>query len=86
MSTSTLLPLRHFTSWLAMGERGLSSEFIVLHLTGTPMNSRRWGVRYPLDPADFRRCQLLLKAVPLAELSFSSMRTASPGPGGNRHC
>lgn len=78
-STATI-PLSHFTTWLACGERGLSSEAIVAHLTGQPIGSRYWWARraHPHDPADFRRCQLLLNAVPLARLMFPTMRTASP--------
>lgn len=71
-----LLQLSYFTTWLARGERGLSSEAIVSHLTGEVGRYSR--PHHPLDPADFRRCQLLLKSHPLAELVFPQMRTASP--------
>lgn len=78
-TTDAKIPLHHFTGWLAMGERGLSSEAIVQHLTGTPISGYHWGAgRHPRDPADFRRCQLLLDAVPLAKLAFPAMRSASP--------
>ena len=50
------------TMWLAVGERGLSSEAIAL----TTMGLEPTGFRasWPLDPADLRRCLLLLEAVP----------------------
>ena len=50
------------TMWLAIGERGLSSEAIALTtLDLEPSSYRAW---WPLDPADLRRCLLLLEAVP----------------------
>jgi hypothetical protein len=69
------LPFSVFKSWLAMGERGISSETIVGHLTGVHF-ARHQGE--PLDPSDFRRCEMLLRAVPLARLEFAAMKTASP--------
>lgn len=50
------------TMWLAVGERGLSSEAIAL----TTLGLRPTGLRasWPLDPDDLRRCLLLLEAVP----------------------
>jgi hypothetical protein len=77
--TTATIPIEHFTMWLAHGERGLSSEAIVAHLTGVPVG-RQQG-RYPdhpYDPDDFRRCELLLRSYPLARLTFPSMRSASP--------
>jgi hypothetical protein len=76
MTTTALLPLTWFTNWLAFGERGLSSEAIVTHLTGSAIS--RWGHGdHPHDPADFRRCVLLLEAVPVAGLTFPTMRDVS---------
>lgn len=79
-AATTPLPLTVFTNWLAFGERGLSSEAIVSHLTGQRLGGRFHDrcVHYPHDPDDFRRCQLLLEAVPLAGLLFPAMQTASP--------
>ena len=50
------------TMWLAVGERGLSSEAIAL----TTLGLRPTGLRasWPHDPADLRRCLLLLEKVP----------------------
>jgi hypothetical protein len=76
-STATI-PLDHFKTWLAFGERGISSEAIVFKLTGYSVGGSRWSSTYPRDPADFRRCQLLLNAVPLARLCLPAMRSVSP--------
>ncbi len=48
--------------WLAVGERGLSSGAIAL----TALGVRPTGLRamWPNDPADLRRCLLLLEEVP----------------------
>ena len=48
--------------WLAVGERGLSSEAIAL----TALGVRPAGLRsmWPSDPDDLRRCLLLLEMVP----------------------
>jgi hypothetical protein len=73
------LPIALFTHWLNCGERGISSEAIVSHLTGVPVGHSHWrGDDHPVDPDDFRRCQLLLAAVPLTRLTFGAMRTRSP--------
>ena len=49
-------------TWLAVGERGLSSEAMAL----TALGERPTGFRasWPLDPADLRRCLLLLEEAP----------------------
>lgn len=79
MSADTVtLPLDNFNGWLAHGERGISSEAIVSQLTGVPISQWRTSSDYPHDPADFRRCQLLLNAVPMARLMFPQMRSRSP--------
>ncbi len=52
----------NMTMWLATGERGLSSEAIALTTLGLRPTGRR--ASWPLDPADLRRCLLLLEAVP----------------------
>lgn len=72
------LPLSLFTRWLASGERGVSSEAIVSHLTGEPVGRYRIGDDYPFDPSDFRRCEVLLRHVPLARLTFPAMASRSP--------
>lgn len=71
------LPIETFTMWLAQGERGISSETIVSRLTGIPLNQFSTH-NYPHDPDDFRRCELLLRAVPLARLHLPAMEDVSP--------
>ena len=50
------------TMWLAVGERGISSNAIALTTLGLRPTGHDAG--WPLDPADLRRCLLLLEAVP----------------------
>lgn len=53
---------REIILWFATGERGLSSEAIALaSLLGEARRSE-----HPHDPADLRRCLLLLKRAPRA--------------------
>ena len=63
--------------WLAGGQRGISSNSIVQHLTGIPA-TQGWGIDTPHDPADFDRCLQLLEAVPMLRLLMPRMATASP--------
>lgn len=57
--------LRHpgLTDWLLTGERGISSNTIVTRLVGIDVERDHWGGE-PSDPADFRRCERLLREVP----------------------
>lgn len=76
---SALVPIEHFTMWLATGERGVSSETIASHLTGVPISSSRYKLRsHPYDPDDFRRCELLLRAVPTAREHLNAVGEISP--------
>ncbi len=63
--------------WLAGGERGVSSNTIVEHLTGWPANGR-WGRSHPYDPADLDRCLQLLRDVPLLRPALPYMASCSP--------
>lgn len=65
--------------WLGHGERGLSSESIVQHLTGFPALGRNWTITEPSDSDDLRRCRLLLESVPDLGGRFSEMASASGG-------
>ena len=56
--------------WLANGETGASSETMVFTVLDKP---RRWGVSYPLDPADFNRCLKLVKRVPEIKQHFDKI-------------
>jgi hypothetical protein len=62
--------------WYATGERGLSSECIARVMTGRP-GGDRFSVRgsHPVDPADLRRCLLLLDRLPPG--SIERMRAVS---------
>lgn len=64
------------TRWLASGERGNSSETIFTHLTGVDAN-RGSRNSHPYDPADLRRCRLLLEQVPELVPLFHKMSTVS---------
>lgn len=66
--------------WLGSGERGMSSEAMFSHLLGVEIEGRE-GQRltaHPLDPADLRRCRLLLEAVPHLNKDLSRMAELSP--------
>lgn len=78
---SALVSIEHFNEWLATGNRGISSEMIATHLTGVPILPNRWSKRYdnhPHDPSDFRRCEILLRAVPEAREHLNAVGEISP--------
>jgi hypothetical protein len=67
--------------WLKNGEQGISSKAIFQITTGLPMlNGPFSNISYsnPSDPSDFRRCRLLLEAVPECRKKFKEMRFVSP--------
>ncbi|GAB7082343.1 hypothetical protein [Megalodesulfovibrio paquesii] len=66
--------------WLANGERGLSSNALFTRLTGVDALGRdkKWWRFHPLDPADFRRCVLLLETVPGFREKLPLMCDVSP--------
>lgn len=64
--------------WLALGERGVSSEAIFAKLTGIPVRDYRWLNTHPHDPDDLYRCRKLLEAVPEFRARLSEMATVSP--------
>lgn len=63
--------------WLTHGEQGTSSKTIYSHLSGdkilAPMH-----YSHPYDPDDFKRCYLLLKAIPEWREEFHKMSILSP--------
>jgi hypothetical protein len=63
--------------WLAGGHRGTSSNAIFSHLTGVDATGS-WGFDTPHDPADFRRCRLLLEQVPELAPRLPEMKSVSP--------
>jgi hypothetical protein len=64
-------------TWHLSGEHGISSEAIYDRLT-YGVTSSRWHGNYPLDPSDFRRCELLLRQVPDFRMRFHEMADVSP--------
>jgi hypothetical protein len=62
-------------TWLASGERGISSNSIVQYCCQIDCGVRRIDI--PYDPDDLRRCRLLLEAVPCVNQRFGLMETAS---------
>lgn len=64
-------------NWLACGERGISSNTIVEHLTGLNALGFRPG-SHPWDPDDLSRCIKLLEACPNLAERFDDMRDVSP--------
>lgn len=63
--------------WLCSGETGLSSKTMVCIHTGNEMD-RGWGFHAPSDVADFRRCWLLVQAVPEVKNSFPLIAKLCP--------
>ena len=63
--------------WVAYGEQGISSMTIFSCLAGSHiLHRQKWS--HPLDPADFRRCRLLLEAVPELADKLHMMSAVSP--------
>ena len=67
--------------WLATGARGMSSEAMFQHLTGVHCTRDgmwpRGSTAHPYDPADLRRCRLLLEQVPDLQILLPKMATLS---------
>lgn len=61
--------------WLCGGEVGLSSKAMMTHFEGLPNDDPTF---HPLDPADFRRCCLLLDAIPEYRARLDELRALSP--------
>lgn len=65
----------NINNWLKNGERGLSSEAIVSHLTGIHISQRER--EHPRDPADLNRCVKLLESAPELRKEMHHMRDVS---------
>lgn len=63
--------------WIRNGERGLSSETMFGYLHDGGMKIAKWETT-PSDPDDFRRCYLLLKAVPQWKSELHKLKSVSP--------
>lgn len=70
---------RDALEWLATGHRGASSESMVHRFTG--LSTLKPGA-YPSDPADLRRCRLLLEQVPEFLPMLPLMADVSPAWAG----
>lgn len=69
----------NMVEWLANGERGISSNTMFTTLTGVNTDTHSmWGNSHPRDPADFRRCLLLLDRCPELKLLIHEMSRVSP--------
>lgn len=66
-----------FVEWLRTGERGLSSEAIAEQMSGLPVGQGYGFSNHPSDPADLRRCRLLLDRVPEWQPRMSEPRARS---------
>ena len=65
--------------WLAVGERGSSSDTMFATLTGiVPVDAKRDAKAYPHDPDDLRRCRLLLDQVPELTVDVEKLSAISP--------
>lgn len=65
MSASTPSTKDLVLEWLLTGEVGMSSTEIAAFMIGvTPRRHNIGYPNHPRDPADFRRCQLLLDKIP----------------------
>lgn len=71
-------PIREYVgaAWLANGERGLSSNAMYARFTGKAARGAHGD--HPYDPADFRRCELLLREVPMFRDYLPMMADVSP--------
>lgn len=67
------------TRWLAIGERGASSDAMFLALTDiAPIDAKSDPLAHPYDPDDLRRCRLLLDQVPELADKLEKLSTISP--------
>lgn len=65
--------------WLAVGERGCSSDAMFLALTGLkPVDMTVEATAYPHDPDDLSRCRLLLEQVPELASKLEAVADISP--------
>lgn len=72
------LPIETFAVWLANGERGMSSDAIVQKATGVRVGDAfHDGTAIPYDPADFRRCVLLVQCYPILRFKLPEMAEVS---------
>lgn len=63
------------SAWRTLGETGTSSKALASYLAGGWLPP---GFNDPADPGDFRRCELLLRAVPTLRPLLPKMAEVSP--------
>ena len=66
--------MSELAEWWISGEHGMSSKAIALRF----MLHSKGPTDHPYDPADFRRCELLMRQVPEIRTWFPAMAAASP--------
>lgn len=65
-------------AWLAIGERGASSNAIFQATIGVLLHELSNATAHPHDPDDLRRCLLLIEQSPSVAANFQHMRKVSP--------
>ena len=63
--------------WMIHGEQGISSKTMFNHLSDRNRVQISYNECHPLDPDDFRRCYLLLKAVPQFKAKLDRLKPLS---------
>ncbi len=64
--------------WLRSGERGMSSEALFERLTGHAICGRGCLACHPYDPADLRRCLLMLEQCGLVDRLHEAADLSGP--------
>jgi hypothetical protein len=64
--------------WAVFGEQGLSSQALFRVLTGVSVPGAGFGISHPRDPADLRRCLLLIEQVPECRGRLAAIADISP--------
>lgn len=74
---NTKTELENCSWWLINGEHGISSKTMFKYLDDNNLPVQIQSECHPLDPDDFRRCYLLLKAVPQFKDKLYRLKTIS---------
>lgn len=67
---------KNYQWWIQHGEHGISSKTMLNHILRSDV-IKNYSKCHPLDPDDFRRCYLLLKAVPQLRKDLHTMKSLS---------
>ena len=68
----------NITTWLCLGETGLSSKCMARAALGRDAEDRSGCVDHPRDPADLNRCIKLVKAAPEVREALPKIAKLSP--------